>query len=228
MIRLGIVKSLEDYENTNKILVNFPRDSVEVWCNITTRDAGKNYGSVVYPNVGSHVLTAFLDESFDSGFILCCVYNSSAAPNPLGLTPSNQYEITKTRSGTEVKIDNEAGNETITVKDKNDNSFSYSFESGVVKLGNQSGETSIEIDLKKNEITISSSKITLDVKTGKVVIQGGESSSFDFESASGKFNVDSADVKISAKNSFSAKAGSAAELSAAGTASISAEMIKIG
>jgi uncharacterized protein involved in type VI secretion and phage assembly len=156
---IGIVTNNQDPEKFGRVKVKFPwlSDNDEsYWTRIATPMAGKQMGIYFLPEVDDEVLVVFEQGDVRFPYIIGGLWNGKDIPPLTNEDSKNNVRLIKSRSGHEIRLNDENGKETIEIIDKTQNN-------------------SIKFDTASNTITITSAKdiklsapkgtITLDAQT---------------------------------------------------------------
>ncbi|MFW9817699.1 MAG: phage baseplate assembly protein V [Candidatus Thorarchaeota archaeon] len=161
-VKTALVTNNNDPEKLGRVKVSFPwlSDKNETtWARIATPMAGNEYGCYFLPEVNDEVLVAFENGDIRLPYIIGSVWNGKDIPPEKNDDGNNNIRMIKSRSGHMVKLNDEAGKETVEIIDK-------------------TGKNSIVIDTAKNTVTITTDKdisvlasqgtITLDAQNIKI------------------------------------------------------------
>ncbi|MDR1364806.1 MAG: phage baseplate assembly protein V [Oscillospiraceae bacterium] len=208
-IKLGVVKSLDDPDKKNRILISFYDDDSEYWAHLISHSASNNTGFVNYPDVGNTAIVAFVDGLTFFPVILGFVFGDKNK-TPLDLKKENNEEVLVTRGGLKRTIINEKDKQTITYKTKKEHQIVIDDEKEIYKISSKDGKTSFNINFKQGEIMISAKKIILKGEHDEFTFEDGKG--FELKSSSGKFTAETSDVSLKAKNKFTAKGTAGTEI----------------
>ncbi|MBO6127130.1 MAG: hypothetical protein J6P21_03985 [Clostridia bacterium] len=200
-LKLGIVKSLDNSKDTNRkdrILVSFLNEESECFASMLYNYFGEKFGTVWYPDPGTIVVVAFLENCIDRAVILGCLnkYEEDILP----ISTDNKQEVFKHKNGTLVKFENQEDAPKITINTKDDKEI-------------------INIDLANENFEIKnkdeSTKLIINFKESKIEIK---SKSISFE-AEENFNIKSKILNIELSDKFTLK-GAGIELNSSGNMNI--------
>lgn len=206
-LHVGLVTEIaDDPEGDDRILVRLPIvDAHEqgVWARIATTGAGNGRGMVFRPEIGDEVILGFIDDDPNQPVILGSVH-SAENPAPIEAENENHKKGLTTRSGIELKIDEEKP------------SLNVKMPSGrMVHLDDDSGEMKFE-DGDGNKITLKASGITIET-SGDLNLKAG-----------GNINIDAGtSLNAEANAAFTAKGSGSAELSSSGQTAVKGSMVQI-
>lgn len=150
---------------------------VTAWAKVAMPAASGGSGIYSLPDIGDHVVVAFLDGDIDSPVVIGSLYNAAAVPPAETLTPLNNIKEIKTKLGNEIKIDDLKG---IKIKSVTGHNLELSDKSLSAKLSDPTGKTSVEIKngvltlngLTGIKIKSGSCEISLDGASQSVTIKG--------------------------------------------------------
>ena len=153
---VGIVTDNHDNEKLGRVKLKFPWRGVNgqsYWARIATLMAGKNRGTYFLPEVEDEVLVAFDRGDINRPYVIGALWNGVDKPPEANTDGRNNIRKIKSRSGHEIILDDSAGTEKITIKDKTE-------------------KNSIVIDSAQNSITIEST-MQLKIKSQTIEIEAG-------------------------------------------------------
>lgn len=162
---VGIVTNNQDPDHLGRVKVRFPwlsDDNESAWARIATPMAGNNRGLYVLPEVDDEVLVVFEQGDPRYPFILGALWNAKDAPPTTNGDGKNNLRLLQSRSGHQIRLNDEDGKETIEIIDK-------------------TGKNKVVLDTAKNAIAITSNKdITLSAPQGTIKL---EAQSLEFKSS---------------------------------------------
>jgi len=171
-IQCGVVTSLEDPASEGRIRVRLPlvdADDDGLWARVASLDAGSRRGFQFLPELGDEVVVAFVDDDPRQPIVLGMLH-SSAHPQPLPSADENHVKGYVSRSGIELRFDDE--NKIVTLSTPGGRSVVMDDASGEVSLQDGNGN---KIVLDSNGITIESGA-ALTLKSGtNVSVEAGTS-----------------------------------------------------
>ena len=146
---VGLVTNNQDPDNLGRVKVQFPwlsHENESAWARIVTPMAGNNQGLYCLPEVDDEVLVMFEqgDPSYPFG---------KDKPPGNNSDGKNNVRLIQSRSGHQIRLNDEDGNETIEIIDK-------------------TGKNKLVIDTSNNSIAITSDKdITLSAPKGTIKLE---------------------------------------------------------
>lgn len=179
---VGVVTNNEDPDFMGRVKLKFPwlSDADEsYWARIATPMAGEKCGVYFLPEVGDEVLVIFEHGDVRFPYVIGALWNGKEAPPEKNENGKNDIRLIKSRSGHEIRLNDEDGKEKVEIMDKN-------------------GKNSIIFDTAENTITITADKdITLAATQGTIKL---DARTIEIKS--------SADTKIEAGAGMDVKANS--------------------
>ncbi|MBD5128354.1 MAG: hypothetical protein HDT43_00285 [Ruminococcaceae bacterium] len=150
---------------------------ITAWAKVAMPAASGGSGIYSLPDIGDHVVVAFLDGEIDSPVVIGSLYNGTALPPADAMTPLNNIKKVKTKLGNEIKIDDLTG---IKIKSVTGHNLELSDKSLSAKLSDPTGKTSVEIKngvltlngLTGIKIKSGSCEISLDGMSQSVTVKG--------------------------------------------------------
>ncbi len=150
---VGIVTNNQDPDDLGRVKVRFPwlSDQEEsAWARIASPMAGKQRGLYFLPEVDDEVLVVFEQGDPRYPFVLGALWNAQDVPPTTNSDGKNNVRLMQSRSGHQIRLNDEAGKETIEIIDK-------------------TGKNQVVIDTAKNAIVITSAQdITLSAPQGTI------------------------------------------------------------
>ncbi len=120
--QVAVVKENNDPEGMGRIRVQFKwqsGDEMTPWIRQTTNHASGDRGVYFVPEIGDEVYIDFEQGNPDRPYMTGAKYHANTAPE--FFNPDNNFKSIKTRSGHTILLNDQAGGETITIKDRNGN-----------------------------------------------------------------------------------------------------------
>jgi uncharacterized protein involved in type VI secretion and phage assembly len=151
----------------------------EVWARVATLAAGRNRGSWFLPDVGDEVLVSFEAGHPSRPVVVGALWNGVDTP-PVAATAGNHSKVLRTRTGSEIRFNDEAGHETVEIRTAAGQS---------VLLTSEDGGTARIANGQHSSVTLSPAGITLQTASSVAI----KASAITLEAAA--INLDSALVK---------------------------------
>lgn len=200
---------------------------ITAWAKVAMPAASDGSGIYIQPDVGDHVVVAFLDGEIDSPVVIGSLYNGTSLPPTETMTPLNNIKELKTKLGNEIKVDDLKG---IKISSVTGQKLELSDTSLSAKLSDPTGQTSAEI---KDGI------LTLKGLTG-VKIKSG-SCEINLDGASQSLTIKGLNVSVEAAQGLTLKgmqtnlngqiisvsADAQLDLSSAGAANVKGSILKL-
>ncbi len=174
-LQIGIVTAVEnDPDGEERIQVKLPvleENEEGLWARLLTLMAGGERGFVFRPDIGDEVIVGFLDQDPSQPLILGGVH-SSAQPSPIAASDDNHHKGLFTRSGVQLRFDDE--NKALDIETPGGNRLQISDDAQGITIADQHGN---EIKLDSQGITIKSiNDIHLQASSGSLKMEGGNAS----------------------------------------------------
>jgi uncharacterized protein involved in type VI secretion and phage assembly len=151
----------------------------EVWARVATLAAGRNRGSWFLPDVGDEVLVSFEAGHPSRPVVVGALWNGVDTP-PVAAAAGNHSKVLRTRSGSEIRFNDEAGHETVEIRTAAGQS---------VLLTSEDGGSARVADGHHSSVTLTPAGITLQSASSVAI----KASAITLEAAA--INLDSALVK---------------------------------
>jgi uncharacterized protein involved in type VI secretion and phage assembly len=220
-ILIGKVTSIADPEKLGRVKVLLPMGSTHAvtdWAKVATFLVGDKFGSFFIPNVDDMVVVAFNDGNIDCPIVIGRLWNEKDKP-PLTIenNDKNHIELIKTKTGNELRLENEKGKEKITLKTEKGEGVILE-NSKKITISDSSGEDIIIFDTASKAISIKGGmKIEIESKGNKIVI----------DSSSNKVSIE-AGVSLEIKaQTVKIEAGSMMDIKSGGPLNIKGAITKI-
>ncbi len=153
---VGTVTNNQDPDGLGRVKVKFPwlSDQDEsTWARLAVPMAGNGRGTYFLPEVDDEVLVAFEQGDPRFPYVLGALWNGKDKPPADNADGKNNLRVLRSRSGHTIRLNDEAGKETIEIIDK-------------------SGENKLVIDTASNAITLTSKQdITLTAPQGTITLE---------------------------------------------------------
>lgn len=164
---IGIVTNNKDPDWLGRVKVKFPwlsEDDESDWARVAMPMSGNQMGVFFLPDVGDEVLVSFDQGMVDHPYVLGSLWNGKDKPPVQNRDGKNNLRLIKSRSGHIIRLDDKDGDEKIEIIDK----------SGRNSIVISSAEDSITITTRGNLSLKAEGDISLDSKSGNVVLSGNE------------------------------------------------------
>jgi phage baseplate assembly protein gpV len=170
------------------------------WARIASFGAGKDRGGYFLPEVGDEVMVAFEQGDFARPIVIGSLWNKESTPIYDNKDGKNNKRGYKSRAGHVMEFDDTENATKITFKTKAGSTIFFDDKAETVSIHDGANENSFLLDMKNKSITLES-------KTGDVVIKTKEKLKLDcktLETKAGDKHVMSAGAKydVSAKSNF--------------------------
>jgi uncharacterized protein involved in type VI secretion and phage assembly len=162
---IGVVTNNKDDEGMGRVKVRFPwlsETDESQWARIAAPMAGKARGIYFLPEVDDEVLVAFEHGDVRFPYVLGALWNGQELPPASNDDGKNNLRVIKSRSGHIIRLNDEAGKETIEIVDKSEkNSIIFDTASNTITITADKDITlsaaqgTIKLDAQKIEITSS-------------------------------------------------------------------------
>jgi len=197
-LKIGIVKSLEDPENKNRILISFPHENSECYASMLWSYLGENFGKFHYPEPGVVAVIGFVDNQIFGALIIG--YLDKSEEKILPLTKENEKEIIKYKNGTSVEFDNKTDKFVVKVETLKKDQMVVDLENQEIQIKNESNSLNISYNFKESEINFKCKKIKLESEKITVNTESLEISS------SNKLDINCGNGSIKANSNLDIKA----------------------
>ncbi len=204
-LQIGIVTSLEDPADEDRIKVRIPTVSSEeegVWSRIACLDAGEQRGTFWRPEIDDEVVLGFLNSDPRDGIILGML-NSSAKPAPLTGSDDNHEKGIVTRSGMKMLWNDEQVS--LTIETPAGKKIVLDEDAGSILLEDENGNS---LTLDGDGIRFESAK-DISIK------------------ASGDLHLEGTGISLAASADFKAEGGAGAEISSGGATVVKGSVVQI-
>ncbi len=115
---------------------------ITAWAKVAMPSASSGKGIYSLPDIGDHVVVAFLDGEIDSPVVIGSLFNGTNFPPAETMTPLNNIKEIKTKLGNKIKIDDLKG---IEIKSITGHKLELSDLKLSAKLSDPTGQTNVEI-----------------------------------------------------------------------------------
>ena len=174
-IMTGLVVENNDPEKLGRVRLIVPAlpDGPELWARVVSPLAGPDRGLCFLPEIEDEVLVTFTQGDLSSAYVLGALWGAKKQPPGNIGKSGNEIKSIKTRSGHLLEFDDSDGSESITIKDKNDNTIMIRTGEDCITIASKS---KMEISADK-QISISAENIT--IKANEISIQADSSFTLD-------------------------------------------------
>jgi uncharacterized protein involved in type VI secretion and phage assembly len=189
-----------DPEHLGRIKVKFPwSDSDETpWVRYVAMHAGLDRGSFWIPELDDEVLVGFEFGDASRPIVLGSVFNSEATPHSKSTSYENLIKLFTTKSGNEIKFNDESGKESIEITSPDGtNQIILTMDGPKISIKSDGGDISIEsanLSIKTDQ------KITIEAGTDiemKASANFNQEASANFKSkATGTYDAEGAMVNV--------------------------------
>lgn len=218
-----VLKNYDDPDKNDRILITLPSFKGKgqedgLWARLAVPYASTNAGFFFYPEIGDEVLVTFLNNDPRFPIIVGALYN---AQNTAPETPDelNQFKSITSRSGIQIRFDDDA--QVLTLETPQGNSISVSDDAAAITMTDMNGNSVL---LDQDGITLdSSSDIRLSAR-GEIKLDAGQD--IDLK-AQADVAIEGTNVDLKAASSFVAEGNASAELSSSGQVQIKGAIVQI-
>lgn len=165
-LKVGVVKSLENSNDKNRkdrVLVSFLNEESECYASMMYNYFGENFGSIWYPDPGTIVVVAFIDNCLDGAIIIGCL--NKYEKNLLSLTKENEKEFTKHKNGITVEFSNKQNEYKISVSTKDEKEkLVIDLDNENVTINNKSESLKFFFDFKESKVSIKSKEVSIELE----------------------------------------------------------------
>jgi len=174
----AIVADVNDPDNLGRVLITLPSlpQGPELWARVVSPLAGEDRGLCLLPEIEDEVLVAFTQGDLSSAYVLGGLWGKQKPP-PEGLGgDENDLKIFRTRSGHTLTFNDHDGEESITLTDKNENTFEIATSEDSITLKAKSKiviETDGDIEINGKTIVMQANEIELKADSSMTLDGGG-------------------------------------------------------
>jgi uncharacterized protein involved in type VI secretion and phage assembly len=181
----GLVTDVKDPDGQGRVRVRLPWSpdssgkSYEAWARLATLMAGNNRGAWFVPDVGDEVLLAFEAGEPRRPYVVGALWNGKDAPPEAMDGSGNNYKKTlRSRNGVIVTLDDQDGQESLTLKTPGGQSVTLEDGPGRIVISDSNGNT---VELASSGISVTASaKVSvtasqLEVSAAMVTVNAGMS-----------------------------------------------------
>jgi len=222
--QIGTVKKIvEDPDNNYRVLVTLPTftgtgQEDGIWSRIAFPYASADAGFFFFPEIDDEVLLTFTNDDPRFPVIIGSLYSNKNKPKEFP-DEKNQFKSIYTKSGINIKFDDEDKILTIETPNKN-----------IIVLDDKNKNIRFK-DMNENSIVMDNSGITINSPKDINLTADGNinltaNSNLEMK-ANNDVTLDGLSITHSAKTSFTAKGNASAELSASGQTTVKGAMVMI-
>ena len=163
MFTTALVTNNTDPDGLGRIKVQYPWSSdtnESYWARVVTFMSGSDFGAFFMPEVEDEVLVAFLNGDVENPVVIGSLWNQNELPPESNSNGDNNIRMIRSRSGHEIKFDDndEASSSKLEIKSSGGHSVVFDDSSGSEKVTlKDSAGGSVELDAASKKITIKSS-----------------------------------------------------------------------
>lgn len=163
-----------DPENSGRLKVRLPQlrvpgeNGYEAWARVATLMAGAHRGSWFMPDLNDEVVVAFEEGDWRRPYVLGGLW-SSANPPPERTDADNNRKLLRSRSGLKIVLDDQNGQESITIETPGGQKLTLKDGPGAIALTDGNGNS---VELRTAGITVSASS-NVTVKASVVEVHSG-------------------------------------------------------
>lgn len=226
-LKLGVVTSLNDKSNLNKVKALIPDLKLETpYLPVIQSMASKKKGSVIIPDVGDVVVIGFIGGKISNGIILGSIYHSQNKPITK-VNKKNSIMRMRTKGGIDIAIDNTKDKQKVSVKTPKGLSMVLDDKKQSITLSDKTTKNFIKLEPKKQNLAIQTGKkIFLKAGSTSLTLENGKGLSF--KSSLGGVNMKCKDFKVTANAAAKIEGMAKAELKSKGAAILKGTINKIG
>ncbi len=207
---LAQVTNIKDPDKLNRVKckpVSADEDVAETdWCYYLSPTAGNGYGQMFFPSVNDFVLLGYIGGDVHHPIILGFYWANDNAPPYKIEDGKNNIRSIKTPAGIEIKLDDEASKEKLTLTTPSGAVILVDDENKKIELRGKETTTKLTIEWEKGEITLAADKkLTLSAGQTKLVLESSGNATC---TANNKVSASGASVELEGKGTFKAKAPS--------------------
>jgi uncharacterized protein involved in type VI secretion and phage assembly len=183
----GVVRDNQDPDGEGKVKVALPWSpdpesaTFEAWARLSAMMAGNNRGTWFIPDVDDEVLVVFLAGNPRWPCVVGSLWNGRDQP-PQSMDQQNNKKVIRSRNGVKITIDDQSGQETLTLETPAGQTVTLKDGPGSIELRDSNG----------NNIKLEASGVTVQA-SAKITLQAGAS----IDMTAGIVNINSGMVKCS-------------------------------
>lgn len=165
-LKIGIVKSLDNSNDKNRkdrILVSFLNEESECYASMMYNYFGEKFGGLWYPDPGTIVVVAFIDNCLDGAVIIGCLnkYEEDLLP----LTKENEKQFIKHKNGTTIEFLNKENESKISISTKDEKEkLIIDLNNENIQINNQSETLKFFFDFKESKVNLKSKELVVELE----------------------------------------------------------------
>ena len=216
-LKVGIVKSLDNSKDNNRkdrILVSFLNEESECFASMLYNYFGEKFGTVWYPDPGTIVVVAFLENCIDRAVIIGCLnkYEEDILP----IKTENNEEVFKHKNGTLVKFENKEDASKIIINTKDDKeTITIDLTNENFEVKNKDDTTKFNINFKESKIEIKSKSVSFEIEESFNI----KSKTFGIE-LNDKFTLKGAGIEMNSSGNMSMESSAGTDIKSSGMINI--------
>lgn len=233
----GIVKEnySKDFPGKIKVELFFGVEGKNVtgWIPVMTPYGGSEHGFYALPEVGAEVVVAFNLGDRNRPLVIGCLWSDKNKLPPKASAEKNNIKTLVTKGGTELKIDDTADKQLISVTTKKGFGFEISEEKESITVSDKDNKNSVAIDAKNGVVTLTAAKqLIFKVGDSKAGVIDGSAKKISFKSTTVELTADK-DIKLKGQNSslegtaVTVKGSGSLQATSNGTTTVKGTIVKI-
>ena len=159
---VGVVTNNQDPDGFGRVKVRFPwltDEDESHWARVAAPMAGKEMGAFFLPEVEDEVLVAFEHGDVRLPYVVGCLWNGQDAPPEKNDDGKNNMRVIKSRSGHQLRFNDEEGSETVEIIDgSGKNSLLIDMNNGLIRI---TVDKDIELSCPQGKLAVESSELEL-------------------------------------------------------------------
>lgn len=165
-LKIGVVKSLDNSNDKNRkdrILVSFLNEESECYASMMYSYFGEKFGGLWYPDPGTIVVVAFIDNCLDGAIIIGCLnkYEEDLLP----LTKENDKQFIKHKNGMTLEFLNKENESKISVSTKDEKEkIIIDLDNENIQINNQSETLKFFFDFKESKVSLKSKELLIELE----------------------------------------------------------------
>ena len=135
--QLAKIMDTNDPEGLSRVQIRYPFDEKKKvnspWIRVATPYAGTNYGIHAIPEIGSSVIIGYHAGNIEQPYVMSAMY-TGVQKNTNWQSEENNYKGWHTKAGNKIELNDTKDGETITITDKNSNTFLIDTASNTIRI----------------------------------------------------------------------------------------------